>query len=81
MWEVMTACVIMHNMIVRDEHDNNIYDQRWEFQGELVALVLGPPADFQDYLQMQHEIRDRTCHNRLQKDLVLRMWEHVGSHS
>jgi hypothetical protein len=26
LWEVMTACVIMHNMIVEDKQDNNIYD-------------------------------------------------------
>jgi hypothetical protein len=37
MWEVMTACEIMHNMIVKDEHDEGILDQGWEFQGELVA--------------------------------------------
>jgi hypothetical protein len=65
MWEVMTACVIIHDMIIEDEHDNNICDQGLEFKGELVASVLRPPADFQDYLQMQHEIRDRTCHTHL----------------
>jgi hypothetical protein len=27
MWNVMTACVIMHNMIVENERDNSIYDQ------------------------------------------------------
>jgi hypothetical protein len=31
MWEVMTACVIMLNMIVEDERDNTIHDQGWEF--------------------------------------------------
>jgi hypothetical protein len=36
MWDVMTSCVIMHNMIVEDEQDDNIYDGDWEFQGELV---------------------------------------------
>jgi hypothetical protein len=27
MWEVMTTCVIMYNMIVEDERGDNIYDQ------------------------------------------------------
>ena len=37
MWEVMTACVIMHNMIVEDERDDaRLFDQGWEFQGELI---------------------------------------------
>jgi hypothetical protein len=36
MWEVMTACVIMDNKIVEDEHDARIYDQGWDYQGALV---------------------------------------------
>jgi leucyl aminopeptidase (aminopeptidase T) len=35
MWNVMTACVIMHNMIVENERDDNIYDQGWDFHGEV----------------------------------------------
>ena len=38
----MTACVIMHNMIVEDERDNEIYDQRWDYQGELIKPEGGP---------------------------------------
>jgi hypothetical protein len=37
MWVVMTACVVMHNMIVDDERDESIYDQGWKFQDKLVA--------------------------------------------
>jgi hypothetical protein len=36
----MTACVIVHKMIVEEKHDDNIYDQGWEFQGELVAIIM-----------------------------------------
>jgi hypothetical protein len=31
MWNVMTACVIMHNMTVENKEDDNIYDQGWDF--------------------------------------------------
>jgi hypothetical protein len=28
MWEVMTACVIKHNTIIKEERDDSVYDQR-----------------------------------------------------
>jgi hypothetical protein len=31
MWEIMTAYVIMHNMIVEEERDDSVYDQGWDF--------------------------------------------------
>jgi hypothetical protein len=31
MWEIMTACVIIHNMIIEEEHDDSVYDQGWDF--------------------------------------------------
>jgi hypothetical protein len=41
MWNVMTACVIMHNMIVENERNDSIYDQGWDFQGELAEPAAG----------------------------------------
>jgi hypothetical protein len=55
MWEVMTACVIMHNMIVEDERDEDIHDQGWEFQGELVAPHVGT-VTFEEFLHVHKEI-------------------------
>ncbi|XP_020191182.1 uncharacterized protein [Aegilops tauschii subsp. strangulata] len=46
LWEVMTACVITHNMIVEDERDNNIFDQGFDFQGENVEPLHQEPATF-----------------------------------
>jgi hypothetical protein len=42
MWEVMTGCVIMYNMVVKEECDDNIYDQGCKFQGEFVDPNPGP---------------------------------------
>jgi hypothetical protein len=58
MWEVITACVIIHNMIVEDEHDEGIHDQGWEFQGELVTPHPGA-ATFEEFLHVHEQIRDR----------------------
>jgi hypothetical protein len=41
MWNVMTAYVIMLNMIVENEWDGSIYDQGWDFQGELAEPAPG----------------------------------------
>jgi hypothetical protein len=36
MYEVMTICVIIHNMIVEQERNDSLHDQGWQFQGGLV---------------------------------------------
>jgi hypothetical protein len=78
MWEVMTACVIMHNMIIEEEHDDSVYDQGWDFQGELVAP--NPvSSSFQEFLHTNHDIRDRATHLALHEDLVNHIWIHAGS--
>jgi hypothetical protein len=64
MCEIMTACVIIHNIIVEEERDDSICDQGWEFQGELVAPNPGL-ASFQEFLHAHREIRDRTTHKAL----------------
>ena len=58
LWEVMTACVIMHNMIVEDEHDDSIFDQGFDYQGENVELLHQEPATFEQFVQFHREMRD-----------------------
>ncbi|XP_073359707.1 uncharacterized protein [Aegilops tauschii subsp. strangulata] len=49
LWEVMTACVIMHNMIVEDERDESIFDQGFDYQGENIELLHQDPATFEQF--------------------------------
>ena len=79
MWEVMTACVIMHNMIVENERDDSrLFDQGWEFEGELVEPTPGP-ATHDQYSDVYAEMRDKPLHERLQNDLIEHMWIHLGN--
>ena len=78
-WEVMTACVIMHNMITEDERDNSIYDQWFDFQGEYVEPEQPPPATFDQFVHFHRELRDWRTHVQLQDDLLEHMWTHIGN--
>jgi hypothetical protein len=60
-------------MIVEDERDEDIHDQGWEFQSELVAPHVGTTT-FEEFLHVHEEIRDRATHVQLQKDLIEHQW-------
>ena len=75
MWEVMNACVIMHNMIIESERANPVDDPHlYEFQAPLAAIDHNVTADFGEYLAMHTEIRDEVVHNQLQHDLMEHLW-------
>nr|XP_040245575.1 uncharacterized protein LOC109770668 [Aegilops tauschii subsp. strangulata] len=79
LWEVMTACVIMHNMIVEDERDENIFDQGFDYQGENIEPLHQDPATFEQFVQFHREMRDWHSHLNLQNDLVEHVWDHIGN--
>ena len=80
MWEVMQPCVIMHNMIIEDDHKNQVrrYVGSYECQGPLAEVDHDVPADFADFVDMHAEIRDSNIHEQLQNDLVEHMWRVKG---
>ena len=49
LWEVSTACVTMHNNMVEDECDGNIYDRGFNFQAENVEAEHQEPATFEQF--------------------------------
>ena len=75
----MTACVIMHNMIVEDERPERLYDQGFQFQGENVVPRHGGSTKFEQFTQFHHKMHDWETHMQLQNDLVEYMWAYVGN--
>ena len=54
----MTACVIMHNMIVEDERPERLYDQGFQFQRENIVSEHGVAATFEQFTQFYQDMRD-----------------------
>ena len=50
LWEVMTACVIMHNTIVEDKRLERIYDQGFQFQDENIMPEHEGAATFTQFI-------------------------------
>jgi hypothetical protein len=78
MWNVMTAYVIMHNMIVENERDDSIYDQEWDFQGEL-AEPAAEVASWEQFMHATENVHDHRIHDRLQTDLIEHIWTFAGN--
>jgi hypothetical protein len=76
MWNVMTACAIMHYMIIENKRDNNIYDQGWDFEGELAEPAPGV-ASWEQFMHVMETLHDRHIHDRLQTDLIEHIWTFV----
>ena len=77
-WEVISCCLIMHNMIVEYERDDSIYDKDWQFGGETVVPQFGSRT-FARWIEFHREMRDKTAHKQFQKDLVHHMCSYFGN--
>ena len=66
---MMTACVIMHNMIIDSECAYPVHDPlSFDFQGPLVVVHHLLLADFAHFLAMHIEIDDKDIHHQFQND-------------
>ncbi|KAL5166814.1 hypothetical protein HKD37_18G051710 [Glycine soja] len=76
--DIMLACIILHNMIVKDERDtfNDNVDVDYDHVKNDISNVEvfhDTPPDFVTYLQRRCVMHTRTIHQQLQADLV----EHI----
>nr|XP_025880464.1 uncharacterized protein LOC112938633 [Oryza sativa Japonica Group] len=82
LWYIMTACVIMHNMIIDNERDENVdfdYDQedsevlrKEEYQRRNKPVL-------EKFLKIHKEIEDRRVHEQLRDDLMEHLWALHGA--
>ncbi|XP_034569256.2 uncharacterized protein [Setaria viridis] len=82
LWYIMTAAIIMHNMIIeneRDEKEDYDYDQDG---GEVLRpeeYQRRDPLILEKFLKIHQEIKDTRVHERLRDDLVEHLWALHGS--
>ncbi|XP_062208920.1 uncharacterized protein LOC133910594 [Phragmites australis] len=75
--QIMTACIIMHNMIVEDERDAE-GDHHFDGMGEVVTASHRPTAELQAFLRTHLAITNRETHSQLRDDLVEHLWKKYG---
>jgi hypothetical protein len=77
LWYIMTACVIMHNMIIENERGQDLNYSFYDLMGHMVQ-----PRRRADrisrFLEVYHEVRDSDSHDDLQKDLIEEWWSWNG---
>lgn len=74
--DIMTACIIMHNMIVEDERDLDapIKDAN-EAPTPHVEMVVDENTQFQQFLARHRQIKDKQAHIALRNALIDHLWE------
>ena len=77
LWQVMTCCVILHNMIVEDEGEGAARTD-FEKPGEHVHLPEQDAEYVMHFLEMHRQLRDEQVHTQLLHDLVEHMYVFMG---
>jgi hypothetical protein len=72
--DIMTACVIMYNMIIEDEGEVDP-DERFDYGRQNVTPSHGQHADLDMFIRTYKKTRDNETHHQLQ-DLVEHLWQH-----
>jgi hypothetical protein len=72
----MRACVVIHNIIVKDERDVDL-NERFDFDGENVQPSHGiSTRTLAEFIEAHKKIRDKEIHFQLKEDLIKHLWNH-----
>ena len=74
--DIMTTCIIMHNMIIEDERDvDAAIEDHTEAPTPEVEMVLDENTRFREFLARHRRIRDNHAHDALRNALINHLWE------
>ncbi|XP_020245164.1 protein ALP1-like [Asparagus officinalis] len=74
--DIMTACIIMHNMIIEDERDLNATIENWkEAPVPDVEMVVDENARFEGFLARHRQIKNKEAHIALRDALIDHLWD------
>ncbi|XP_073153502.1 uncharacterized protein [Henckelia pumila] len=78
--DIMTSCIIMHNMIIEDERDLSapIQDAR-ETPAPEVEMIVDENMKFQEFLNRYKKIKDKYAHYALRNALIEHLWDEYSS--
>ena len=74
--DIMTTCIILHNMIVEDERDLSApIEAMIETPPPEIEMMVGENIRFQEFLTRYRQIRDKDAHITLRNTLIDHLWE------
>ncbi|XP_024009204.1 uncharacterized protein LOC112084190 [Eutrema salsugineum] len=80
--DIMTTCIILHNMIIEDERDLSApIEVRREVLPPEVEIEANESIRFQEFLARYRKIKDKEIHFSLRNTLIDHLWEKYVSSS
>ncbi|XP_062217797.1 uncharacterized protein LOC133918041 [Phragmites australis] len=76
---IMTACIIIHNMIIEDEHGSALTEQVFDFMGETTPVHQDADQGVLHYVEATQAIRNHAMHHQLRDDLIEHLWSLHGA--
>ena len=78
----MRACIIFHNIIVKDERDGYSRIDISEFEKgdapKCSEVETERPTNLNNIFPTRNDLRDRQTHERLKNDLIQNIWNEFG---
>ena len=74
--DIITTCIILHNMIIEDECDlSPLIQDAWEGPTPTVEMVVDESHRFEQFLARHKKIKNKDVHFALRNALIEHLWE------